>query len=155
TRTRSAAAEHAAQNVFEAPAHSAAGACIASTLEAVRAPGERFEVALAAEPAAARLSTGAETLKATEARLALGVDFAAVKGLALLVIAEDFVRGVELGEAGGRLGVVLVGVGMQLLGKLPEGALDVAFARTLRYPQNLVGVAHSRLSPVKAPRRLA
>ena len=40
----------------------------------------------------------AEALEALEARLALGVDLAAVEGLALVVVAEDFVGGVQLGE---------------------------------------------------------
>src|SRR5450631_46427 len=129
------AAEHAAQDVLEA-----AAAATARALEAVVAEVEGFEVARA-RPPAARL----RTFEAAEAWLALGVDLAVVERLALLVVAGDLVGGVELGEARGRLGVVLVGVGMQLLGEPPVGALDLGLARTLRYPQDLVGVAHPKL----------
>ena len=76
----------------------------------------------------------AEAFEALEARLALGVDLAAVEGLALVVLAQDFVGGVELGEARGGVLVVLVGVGVQLLGELAEGALDVRGARALGHP---------------------
>ena len=85
--------------------------------------------------AAARTETTArlraETLEALEARLALGVDLAAVECLALVGIADDLVGGVELGKTRGRLRVVLVGVRMQFLRKPAIGALDVALARTL------------------------
>ena len=67
-----------------------------------------------------RRPAGAEPFEALEARLALGVDLAAVECLALVVVADDLVGGVQLGEARGRLGVVLVGVGMQLLGELAD-----------------------------------
>ncbi len=90
--------------------------------------------------AAARLR--AVAFEALKARLALGVDLAVVESLALLVVAGDLIGGVQLGEARGGLRIVLVGVGMQLLGEPPVGALDLSLARTLRYPQNLVGVAH-------------
>src|SRR5262249_37300859 len=86
--------------------------------------------------------TASETFKALKARLALGVDLAAVKGLALLGIADDLVGGVELGETAGGLGVVLVGVRVQLLGELPERALDVRGACALGHPQHVIGVAH-------------
>ena len=82
-------------------------------------------------------------LEAREARLAFGVDLAVVERLALLLVAENFIGAVQLGEAAGRFRIVRVGVWMQLLGELPEGALDVARARPPRHPQNLIGVAHS------------
>ena len=104
------------------------------------AEGKAFELARARPPAAARRR--AEAFVALEARLALGVDLTVVERLALLVVAGDLIGGIELGEARGRLGIVLVGVGMQLLGEPPVGALDLGLARTLRYPQDLVGVAH-------------
>ena len=72
--------------------------------------------ALAAK--AATPAPTAEAFKALEARLAFGVDLAAVEGLALVGFAEDLVGGIELGEARGRLRIVLVGVRMQLLGEL-------------------------------------
>ena len=70
----------------------------------------------------------AEAFEAAEARLALGIDLAAIERLALVVVAEDLIGGVELGEPHRRLGVVLVGVGMQLLGEPPIGLLDIALA---------------------------
>ncbi len=99
------------------------------------------------ETAAATSRLRAKAFVAAEARLALGVDLAVVESFALLVVADDFIGGVKLGKARGGLGIVLVGVGMQLLGEPPVGALDIAFARTLRYPQNLVGVAHPSTLP--------
>ncbi len=66
--------------------------------------------------AAARIETaallGAETFEALEARLALGIDLAAVERLALVGIADDLVGGVQLRKARRRLRVVLVGVRM-------------------------------------------
>ena len=137
------AAKHVLEDVVDAAEAAGAGAgASAAAAEAFRPPGEGLEVSFAAGSAAgarAGAGTGAETL---EARLALGVDLAVVERLALIRIAEDLVGRVDLGELPRRLGVVLVGVGMQLLGKLPERLLDVVLARRPRHPQNLVGVAH-------------
>src|SRR4029078_12394783 len=117
-----------------------AGAASATALEAVRPPIEGFKMR-ALPRAAARLR--AETLEAAEARLTFGVNLAVIASLALLLIAKNLVRGVELSKARSRLGIVLVGVGVQLFGELAEGALYLRFICTLRYPQNFVGVAHS------------
>src|SRR5215470_11019586 len=87
-------------------------------------------------------------LEAVEARLSLRVDLAAVERLALRLVAEDLVGRVEFGELHRRLGIVLVGVGMQLLGQLAVGLFDVVLARRPRHPQNLVGVAHSLQLPI-------
>ncbi len=65
--------------------------------------------------AAARLGAGAEAFKALKFRLAFGVDLTAIEGLALVGIADDLVRGVELGKARRRLWIVLVGVGCSFL----------------------------------------
>src|SRR5262249_43171629 len=92
-----------------------------------------------------------ESLETLKAWLALGVDLAAVIRLALVSITDDFVGSVELGEARGRLGIVLVGVGVQFFGETPIGALDLSFIRTLGNPQHLVGVAHRIRSPMKSP----
>src|SRR6185437_6458506 len=115
------------------------------------------------EPAAthaARSATGAERIalettgttgaaatgKAGETRLALGVDLAAVELLALVLVAEDFIGGVDFGEALGRLRIVLVAVRVVFLGELAIGALDRRSIGTPRHPQDLIGVAHpSRL----------
>ena len=105
--------------------------------------GEGLEPAFA-EAASASAASGAEPFEALEARLAFGIDLAAVEGLALLGVADDLVSGVELGEAARRLRVVLIGVRVKLLGKLPERALDLRGARAFGNPQNLIGVAHRR-----------
>src|SRR6185503_7340468 len=135
-RAARCAAEHAAQQILEAAAAKTAAA--AGALEAVGAETEALELRALPGVETALLSA----LEAVKARLALGVDFAAVEGFALVVVADDLVGGVELGKARGRLGVVLVGVGMQLFGELAIGAFDLRLARTLGYPQDLVGVAH-------------
>jgi hypothetical protein len=57
---------------------------------------------------AARLR--AETFETLEARLAFGIDLAAIKGFALVAVADDLIRGIKLGEARGCLRIVLVGV---------------------------------------------
>src|SRR5690606_22906433 len=92
----------------------------------------------AARPAAAL----PEALEAAKARLAFGIDLTAIKRLALVVVAKDLVGGVELGEFRRRVLVALVGVGVQLLGKLAVGALDRRLARILWHPQDAIGVAH-------------
>jgi hypothetical protein len=107
--------------------------------EAARPEAERFEHALAAEAAAGSVVEALETL---EARLALSVDLATVERLSLLDVTEDLVRGIDLGEAAGSLGVVLVRVRMQLLGQLAERAFDVRGARALGHSQHVIGVAH-------------
>jgi hypothetical protein len=115
-------AEHVAQHVLEpAAARSAAGS--AAALKSIRTPAEGFEL-----PATAGAGLRAGSLEAAEARLALGVDLAAVESLALVGVAENFVSRVKLGEARGGLGIVLVGVRVQLFGQPPEGALDLSRA---------------------------
>src|SRR6476620_1171081 len=128
-------AEHAVQDFFKVAAAHAAGPRAAGAdgigLEAARTTG-----------AAARVAAG----KALEARLAFGVDFAAVKLLALVLVANDLVCGIDLGKARRGLRVVLVAVGVVLLGELAIGALDRRRAGAPRHPQDLIGVAHpSRL----------
>src|SRR5262245_5404568 len=135
-------AEHALENVVDA----AKAAGPAGRAASVGPPGERLEP-LEAATRMARMGA----LEAMETRLALGIDLAAVEGLALRLVTEDFVGGIELGKLHRRLGVVLVGVGMKLLGQLAVGLLDVVLARRPRHPQNLVGVSH----PVQLPNAFA
>src|SRR5665213_172461 len=130
------AAEHAAQNILKAAPPAAT-----RTLETVMAEVEVFEATPVRPPAAAWLR--AIAFEAAEARFAFGVDLAAIERFAFLVVAGDLIGSVKLGEARGRLGIVLVGVGMQLLSEPPVGALNLGLVRTLRYPQYFVGVAHS------------
>src|SRR5262249_21360267 len=132
------AAERLLEQLLEAAHAGASTSAAARALEAIRPPAEGLEAALGAAEAAARPAAGAEAFEALEARLAFGVDLAAVKSLALVLLAQDLVGGVELGEAGGGLGVVLVGVRMQLLGLLPERTLDLRGAGGLRYPKHVI-----------------
>ena len=116
-----------------------AAADTAAPLEALGAEGERLE--MGALPCAA--ARAAEALaEAVKARLALGIDLAGVIGSALLLLAEDFVGRIELGKALGGLGIVLVGIGMQLLGEAPVGTLDRRRICILPNPQHFIGVAH-------------
>src|SRR5215470_12331962 len=94
--------------------------------------------------AAAEIASAAKPLEATKFRLALGVDLAAIVCLALIFLAEDLVGRVHLGKALSRLGVILVGVGVQLLGKLSKCALDRGCIRILFHPQHFIGVAHCK-----------
>src|SRR5262249_32174460 len=81
------------------------------------------------------------------------VDLAAVECLALVCVADDLVGSVELRKTRRGFRIVLVGIGMQFLREPTIGALDVALARTLGNPQNLIGVAHLIQTPVKSPAR--
>ena len=81
--------------------------------------------------------------KALEARLAVGVDLAAVELLALVLVADDLVGRVDFGKARSGLRIVLVAVGVMLLGELAIGALDRRSAGAPRHPQDLIGVAHT------------
>src|SRR5204862_687020 len=115
-------------------------------------PGEGLEIALASGERA-RARPAAEALEALEAWLAFGVDLAAVEGLALVLVADDLVRALELGEFIGRLRILGVGIRVQLLGELAEGLLDVCRARRLGHPQDLIGVTHPVAPKIPRARR--
>src|SRR5262245_12928787 len=150
--TRSAA-EHFLQHVLETvtatttttPTSATAAAAASRAPKAFRSPRETFKAALL--PAEAT-STGmcAEAFKPLELRLAFRVDFAPVELLALLVVSQNLVGGVELGKARGRFRIAFVSVRMQLLGKTAVCALDCRSVSRLLHPQNLIGVGHSRHS---------
>src|SRR5262249_16789637 len=99
-------AERLLQDVLEA----AKSASAARAMHAVGAPSEGLEATRRIAALTEAAARPAEPLEALEARLAVGIDLAAIKGLALVRLAHDLVRGVELGEARGRLRIVLVGV---------------------------------------------
>ena len=109
---RPGTAEHAVEDILKArpasAARTAAGA-EAVGLEATSSTG-----------AAARVAAG----KTLEARLAVGVDLAAIELLALVLVADDLVGRVDLGKARSRLRIVLVVVRVVLLGELAIGTLD-------------------------------
>src|SRR5262245_59863998 len=138
------------QNILEAAEAAKSAAAPAGLLKAVASPAERFKNAFPAK-AAARPAPGAETLKALETRLAVGVDLAAIEGLAPVRLAQNFVSSVQLGKARGRPRVVLVGVRMQLLRLPAESTFDLGGARCLRYPQDVIGVTHAQSLVATSP----
>ena len=85
----------------------------------------------------------AELVKSRGGRYAsaLGIDLAAIEGLALLVVADNLIGGIQLGEARGRLRIVLVGIGVQLLGELAVGALQFLLRGGAGDAEDLVIVA--------------
>src|SRR4029077_6183067 len=103
------------------------------------------EIAVTAE---AGTRIGAAAAKTLEAGLALGIDLAAIERLALILVLEELVCGIELGKARRRLWIVLVGVGMQLFCLAPIGALDVGRARLAIDPQDLIGITHPQATPL-------
>ena len=123
-----------------APAAAAAAPCRAGEALGTEAEGLEFRLGPEASLSTAAAATGAEAFETAEARLALGVDLAAIEGLALVVLAQDLVRGIDLGKARRRFGIVFVGVGMQFLGEATEGAFDVACARLPIDAQHLIGI---------------
>jgi hypothetical protein len=133
---RGSTTEHAVEDVLEA--------CAAATRAAAAAERIGFEAAPGRAGTAARVAAR----KTLEARLAIGVDLAAIELLALVLVADDLVGGIDLGKARGRLRIVLVVVGMMFLGELAIGALDRRSAGAPRHPQDLIGVAHSVISSI-------
>src|SRR5262245_10303166 len=127
------------ENVFKAAAK-----CSAARAKTVGAPAEALEAALPAEAAA---GAGPKPFKALEARLALRVNLAAVVSLALGGIAQNLISRVHFGKASRCPGVVLVGIGVQLLGELAEGIFDLRSTCTLRHPKHVIGVAHGQSPP--------
>src|SRR5271166_2466965 len=90
----------------------------APALKAAAAPGKGLEIALATETAATPTPT--ESFKSLKARLALGVNLASIKGLALAFLTQNFVGRIQFRESRCCPLVMLVGVGVQLLCELPE-----------------------------------
>ena len=134
------AAERFLQNILEtSEAAKASAGASAGAAESIAPPSEGFELAVLARTGT---PPAAEPFKALKARFSVGVDLAAIEGLALVRFAENLISGVQFGKARGRLRVVFVGVRVQLLGLPPERALDLRGARVLRYPQDVVGVTH-------------
>ena len=119
-----------------------------------RAPRIAADVEVEAAEVAARARPPAETeaLELRRARLALGVDLAAVEGGALLLVAEDLVGRTDLGESLLRLRLLAL-VGMVLLGQLAEGRFHFGGAGRLRQPQHFIGVAHDEPRSPRPPRR--
>ena len=104
--------------------------------------------------AAARLPAEAEPLELGRARFALGVDLAAVERPALLFVAENFVSRADLGEALLRLRFLAL-VGVILFCEFSESGLDVGRAGPLRYPKNVIWIAHHEPILRRPPSRSA
>src|SRR5690606_14102120 len=92
-----------------------------------------------------------EAFESLELRLAVGADFPSIELGALLLVADDLVGGVDLGETVLRLRIGLVRVGMQLLGELAEGRLDFGLARLPLDAMDFVGIAHDSNTIRSAP----
>jgi hypothetical protein len=133
TAPRCGAAKHAVEDVLEPTAAASESA----------GPSAAGAEGVGLESAGATTRSRIAARKALEAWLAFGVDLAAIELLALCLIADDFIGGVQLGKTRGRFRIVLVGVGVMFLGKLAIGALDRRSAGAPRHPQDLIGVAHS------------
>src|SRR5690606_7634604 len=85
---------------------------------AVGSRGRPAEGARAAARLRTSLTESLEAFESLELRLAVGADLAAVELGPLLLVADDLVGGIDLGEAVLRLRIGLVLVGMKLLGQL-------------------------------------
>ena len=96
-------------------------------VERVKPSGPKLKVSnSAAGPEAAarrRPPPPAKSLEAVEARLALGVDLAAVESFALVFVADDLVRGVELGKTAAAFGSFLLASGCSFLASLRKALL--------------------------------
>src|SRR4029077_17562994 len=120
------AAERFLEDILKA-AKAAAAAAPCGPRKALRPEIEVLEMRVGTKAATrARSCAGAaKAFKAAEARLALGVDLAAIARLALVLIAAQFMRGIQLGKACRRFRIIFVGIGMQFFREPPIGALDV------------------------------
>src|SRR5215467_16394362 len=150
------------QNVFEA-AEAAAPASPRGAGKALRTEIEVLVVRAGTKTAVARSRPGAraETFKAAETRFPFGIDLATIERFTLVLVAQQFVCGVQLGETGRSFGIVLVGVRMQFFCEPAIGVFDLARARLAIYAQDFVGIAHPfdnsalQFGPAPGPPRLA
>ena len=88
-----------------------------------KSPGAKIEAESAKVCAAARLPAKSEALELGRARLAFGIDFAAVEGAALFFVAENLIGGADLGEPLLRPRLLAL-IGMVLLGQFAKSGLD-------------------------------
>ena len=113
-------------------------------IDIAAAPGRKPAGAeVEAEVAEIRPSgTLAEALELGRPRFPFGVDFAAIKGPALLVVAKDFISRANLGEPIFGLGLLAL-VGMVLLGEPAKSGLDLRRGRRLRHAKHVIRIAHT------------
>jgi len=79
-------------------------------------------------------------------RIALAIDFAAIKLGALGLVGQQIIGAGDVGKSLRRVGFVLVAIGVQFLGELAIGALDVRFGRGAGYAKRAVRIAHAVLA---------
>ena len=95
----------------------------------------------AARTAASTSAAKAAAAKALrEGGVAVGVDFTPVEAGALVLVRQQIIGARHLGEACCRLGVALVGIGVELLGELAIGGFDVLLARAARHTKGGIGI---------------
>src|SRR5688572_16926940 len=82
------------------------------------------------------------------------VDLAGVIALALVLIADDVVGGIDRLEARLGLGLARIEIGMRFLGGLAIGLADVVLAGIGRHAQRLVGIGHWSRVRLQARSRL-
>src|SRR6516165_10670340 len=109
-RTAAHLAECLFQNVLEAAkaAPAATATSPSRTGEALRTEIEAFEVRVRAVTAIAGARPGArtKTFEAAETRFSLRIDLATVERFTLVLVAQQFVCGVQFSKTRGRVGVV-------------------------------------------------
>ena len=129
--TTATSAEQPVENVADVDAFSPAPAIIF---------GAKTALSAAVEPA----RPGGLAIAKAHAGIALGVDFAAVEAGALVLVGQQIVRAGDDRKAFGRLGIILVAIGVQFFGELAIGRLDVFLARVARYAQGRIWISHKR-----------
>jgi len=75
-------------------------------------------------------------------RIALTIDFAAIKLRALVVVGQQVIGAGYFAKSLGGVGLVLVAIGMKLFGQPSIGRLDVLFAGAARDAEDGIGVCH-------------
>src|SRR5207244_2533167 len=137
------AGRRSAEQPFEQVAE--VGRLAAAEIEALEAAGARLR------PACSR-RIAAETRAERHLGIAVLVDLAAVVAGALVLVREQIVGVGDLSEALGRVGIVLVAVGVELLGEAAVRLLDLGVARAALNAQALVQVqCHAAPMPQRFP----
>ena len=109
-----------------------------------RAPsGPKEKLSKLVSPAgAAPRAAAAEAGNFRRARLALRVNLAAIELAPFLLVGENLVRRVQLGEAVLGLGIGRIGIRVELLRELAIGALDLCLVGGLGNTEDVVGITH-------------
>ena len=112
-----------------------------------------------AEPALAGAKPARAAAAPAEAerhrRIPVDIDLAAIESGALVLVGQQVIGLGHLGETLGRLGVPRIAIGVQFLGELAIGALDVLLGRAARNAQDRVGIGHGCVARVRRALRQA